>query len=59
MTLSGNMRFADHHGRKPQKEASDPKSALNELGADGWELAGTIEYTAVGKVLDLQTAQAP
>lgn len=32
-----------------QKEASDPKSALNELGADGWELAGTIEYTAVGQ----------
>ncbi|MFC6904084.1 DUF4177 domain-containing protein [Halalkalicoccus tibetensis] len=31
-----------------RKEASDPKSELNELGADGWELVGTVEYTGGG-----------
>lgn len=31
-----------------QKEAIDPTEQLNELGADGWELVGTIEYTGGG-----------
>jgi hypothetical protein len=31
-----------------QKEASDPKTELNELGADGWELVDTIEYVGGG-----------
>lgn len=30
------------------KEASDPKAALNELGAEGWELIDTIEYVGGG-----------
>ena len=30
------------------KEAADPKPQLNELGADGWELVSTIEYTGGG-----------
>ncbi len=31
-----------------QKEASDPKAELNALGAEGWELVETIEYTGGG-----------
>jgi hypothetical protein len=31
-----------------QKEASDPKAELNELGADGWELVDTVEYVGGG-----------
>jgi hypothetical protein len=31
-----------------QKEASDPKTELNELGTNGWELVTTIEYTGGG-----------
>lgn len=31
-----------------KKEASDPKSELNALGEEGWELVGTIEYTGGG-----------
>lgn len=30
------------------KEAADPKAQLNELGAQGWELAGTVDYTGGG-----------
>lgn len=30
------------------KEATDPKTQLNELGADGWELVETIEYVGGG-----------
>jgi uncharacterized membrane protein YagU involved in acid resistance len=30
------------------KEAKDPKTELNELGADGWELAETIDYVDGG-----------
>lgn len=31
-----------------KKEASDPKAELNELGAAGWELVTTVEYTGGG-----------
>lgn len=31
-----------------RKEATDPKRALNELGAEGWEFVGTIEYEGGG-----------
>jgi len=31
-----------------KKEAVDPEAALNEHGAEGWELAGTIDYTGGG-----------
>jgi hypothetical protein len=30
------------------KEATDPEPRLNELGADGWELADTVEYVGGG-----------
>ena len=30
------------------KEASDPTARLNELGAEGWDLATTIDYTDGG-----------
>lgn len=31
-----------------QKEATDPKEALNELGAEGWELVDTVDYVGGG-----------
>lgn len=31
-----------------KKEATDPKAVLNELGTDGWEFVGTIEYEGGG-----------
>jgi hypothetical protein len=31
-----------------KKEAIDPKAALNELGAEGWELVETIAYEKGG-----------
>lgn len=31
-----------------KKEVERPESALNELGADGWELVGTLDYTGGG-----------
>lgn len=31
-----------------KKEASDPTDELNELGAEGWEVAETIDYTGGG-----------
>lgn len=30
------------------KEASDPTERLNELGASGWDVATTVEYTGGG-----------
>ena len=27
-----------------RKEAEEPKAELNQLGADGWEFMGTIDY---------------
>jgi len=29
-------------------EAEDPEAALNELGAQGWELVETVEYVGGG-----------
>jgi len=31
-----------------KKESTDPKAELNELGAEGWELTGSIDYTGGG-----------
>lgn len=31
-----------------KKESTDPKAALNELGAAGWEMADTIDYVGGG-----------
>lgn len=31
-----------------KKESEDPQTALNDYGEDGWELAGTIDYTGGG-----------
>lgn len=31
-----------------KKEAKDPKTELNALGEEGWELVETIEYTGGG-----------
>jgi len=31
-----------------KKEAADPKTRLNELGAEGWELVETISYEGGG-----------
>lgn len=31
-----------------KKEAIDPKAALNELGADGWELVDSVAYVGGG-----------
>ncbi|MHB9285924.1 hypothetical protein ACKVMT_02655 [Halobacteriales archaeon Cl-PHB] len=38
--------------REPtKKEASDPTTPLNDLGADGWELVDTIDYVGGGTKL--------
>lgn len=43
-----------------KKEASDPVDELNELGAEGWELAGTLDYTGGGtKYLLLKRPRDP
>ncbi|WP_459194538.1 DUF4177 domain-containing protein [Halosimplex sp. J119] len=31
-----------------RKEADDPQAELNELGAEGWELAATVDYEGGG-----------
>ena len=30
------------------KEAVDPKTELNELGREGWELVGSVDYAGGG-----------
>lgn len=34
-----------------KKEAEDPVDELNALGADGWELVETVDYTGGGTKL--------
>ncbi|SFR93089.1 protein of unknown function [Halomicrobium zhouii] len=34
--------------KETQKEAEDPTELLNDLGADGWELASTVDYVGGG-----------
>lgn len=42
------------------EEAKDPKEELNELGAEGWELVTTVEYTGGGtKFLVLRRPTVP
>lgn len=36
-----------------KKEAGDPADELNELGAEGWEVAETIDYVGGGTKLIL------
>ena len=31
-----------------RKEAEDPSTELNDLGAEGWELAATVDYEGGG-----------
>jgi hypothetical protein len=33
------------------RETADPKAELNRLGAEGWELAGTVSYEGGGAKL--------
>lgn len=43
-----------------RKEAVDPKSRLNELGAAGWELVETISYEGGGtKYLVFKRPRSP
>lgn len=50
MTDETVWEYKTHRPRREstKKEAIDPKEALNELGADGWELADTIDYVGGG-----------
>ena len=34
--------------KETKKEAEDPVSRLNELGADGWEVATTVDFVGGG-----------
>jgi riboflavin biosynthesis pyrimidine reductase len=43
-----------------KKESIDPKAALNELGAEGWELVETVTYEGGGtKYLVLKRPRPP
>lgn len=42
-----------------KREAVDPKEALNRLGAEGWELAGTVSYDGGGTKLLLLKRPIP
>lgn len=50
--MSDQQRWEYETLRPPRgttrKESSDPKAALNELGAEGWELVDTVEYVGGG-----------
>lgn len=51
--MNENARRWEYETLRPprestKKEAADPKAQLNELGEEGWELAGTVEYTGGG-----------
>lgn len=45
--------------QETKKEASDPTEELNELGAEGWEFAGTVDYTGGGTKYLLLKRPAP
>ncbi|WP_266079963.1 hypothetical protein [Haladaptatus caseinilyticus] len=52
MSIQSTDRWEYRSLRPPReetkKEASDPIDRLNELGAEGWELTETIEYSGGG-----------
>ena len=52
MSEAKSIRWEYDTRRPPRdetrKEAEDPKAELNELGAEGWEFVGTIEYEGGG-----------
>lgn len=53
MRFDANSRRWEYETLRPprdetRKEAVDPKRELNELGSEGWELVGTIEYVGGG-----------
>lgn len=52
MSQTNQRRWEYRSVRPPReetmKEASDPTDRLNELGAQGWEVATTIDYAGGG-----------
>lgn len=52
MERSDHSRWEYETHRVPrgetQKEAEDPKAALNELATEGWRFTDTIDYTGGG-----------
>lgn len=52
MTRPGDDRWEYETLRVPRealkKESANPKDEINELAADGWRLAETIDYTGGG-----------
>ena len=52
MASAESLRWEYETIRPPRdesrREAIDPKPVLNKLGANGWELLGTIEYEGGG-----------
>ncbi len=50
MTERTVWEYETHRPRREstKKESVDPKEALNELGAEGWELVDTIDYAGGG-----------
>lgn len=52
MSSTNQQRWEYRSVRPPReetmKEAADPTGRLNELGANGWEVATTIDYAGGG-----------
>ena len=52
MSHSHDLQWEYETFRPPReatkKEVTDPKTQLNALGSEGWELAETVEYTGGG-----------
>lgn len=52
MSKTDQQRWEYRSVRPPReetlKEASDPTERLNELGAEGWNMATTIDYAGGG-----------
>lgn len=51
--MSGERRAWEYKTLRPPREltmheAADPEEELNELGAEGWELVCSVEYSGGG-----------